>query len=182
MANKNPTEISLMKGVACKLDDNTMFTLGYFVHTEHITDPVTGNEKTNRAASEYVYVGRIDKISDVESEIAELSKDENRIKNWTWKGLPKYNAVVYDKDCSNMRGAKWLKMRIKKIVDWPTFCKVIDGWNELKQAYNDNAKYVSADYVADDGTTVANLKEAKEQLLNLVGQNIIHKCVLKSQI
>lgn len=172
MANKNPTEISLMKGISTKLDNDTMFTLGYFVHTE---------EKA-REKSEYVYVGRIDKIKDVEAEIAELAKDENCVKNWSWKGLPKYDAVVYDKDCTNKRGSKWLKMRIKKIVDWPTFCKVVDGWKELKQAYNENAKYVSEDYTADDGTKIANLKEAKDDLLKLVGQSVIHKCVLKSQL
>ena len=47
MANKNATEISLMKGLTVKLDNDTVFTLGYFVHTE---------EKA-RDKSEYLYLG-----------------------------------------------------------------------------------------------------------------------------
>lgn len=172
MANKNPTEISLMKGVSVKLDNDTLFTLGYFVHTEEHA----------RDKSEYLYVGRIDKIADLEAEVADLATDAKKLQKWTWKGLPKYQSVVYDVDDTNARGSRWLKMRIKKAVDWPTFCKVVDGWKELKKAYNDNAKYVSEDYVADDGTKIANLKEAQDGLLKLVGQSVMHKCILKSQL
>ena len=48
MANKNPTEISLMKGLSVKLDADTLFTLAYLVHTEpHARDK-----------SEYLFLGR----------------------------------------------------------------------------------------------------------------------------
>lgn len=182
MACKNSTEIGLMKGVSTMLDPDTIFTLGYFVHTEHMTDPITGREKTNRAASEYVYVGRIDKLSDLKAEVAEMASDAKCTELWTWKGLPKYKSVIYDIGNTNARGAKWLNMRIKKAVDWDMFCKIVDGWKETKKAFNANAKYISTDYVADDGTVIPNLKEAKDVLLSKVGQSIKHRITLKCEI
>lgn len=173
MANKNSTEISLMKGVSTKLNNDTLFTLGYFVHTEEHA----------RDKSEYVYVGRIDKIKDLEAEIKDLGTDAKKLNKWIWKGLPNYNSVVYDKHDTNDRGSKWLNMKLKKAVDWDMFCKIIDGWKEAKKAFNDNAKYVSTDYTSDDNTVkLTNLKESKSELLNLVGHSVIHKCALKSQM
>lgn len=172
MANKNSTEISLMKGVSVKLDADTILTLGYFVHTE----------PKARDKSDYVYSGRIDKISDIEAEITEMNLDEHKLEKWTWKGLPNYEAVVYDDFDTKSRGAKWLKTRLNKVVDWETFVKVIDGWKASKNTFNANAKYVSTDYIADDGTKIENLKEAKDILLSKVGQTITHRCLLKNQI
>lgn len=173
MANKCETEISLMKGVSVKLDQDTVFTLGYFVHTEEHA----------RDKSEYVYVGRVDKAKDLEAEIQDLLIDANRVQKWTWKGLPKYKSVVYDVDDTNARGARWLKMRLKKAVDWDMFCKVLDGWKESKKAFNDNAKYASSSYQTLDGAVkIENLKESKDQLLKLAGSSVVHKCMLKSQM
>jgi exopolysaccharide biosynthesis predicted pyruvyltransferase EpsI len=169
MANKNPTEISLMKGITVKLTEDIVFTLGYFVHTE---------EKA-RAKSEYLYVGRVDKLADLQAEANDLNTDAKKLLKWTWKGLPKYESVVYDNDDLNSRGSRWLQSKIKKIVDWETFCKVVDGWKEQKNTFNDNAKYVVEDYTSDDGTKIQNLKDAKDILPNLVGQSLIHSCVLK---
>lgn len=169
MANKNPTEISLMKGITVKLSEDIVFTLGYLVHTE---------EKA-RDKSEYLYVGRIDKLSDLQAEANDLKSDAKRLLKWTWKGLPKYTSVVYDNDDLNSRGSRWLESKIKKVVDWETFCKIVDGWKELKGVFNDNAKYAVEDYTADDGTKIKNLKDAKDVLLTLVGQSVFHACVPK---
>lgn len=182
MANKDSTEIALVKGVATMLNADTIFTLGYFVHTEHALDPATGREKTNRNASEYVYVGRIDKLSDLKNEIAEMASDAKCTQLWTWKGLSNYASVTYDVSNTNARGAKWLNMRIKKAVDWDMFCKIVDGWKETKKAFNANARYVSVDYVADDGTLIPNLKEAKDILIAKVGQSIKHRITLKCEL
>lgn len=169
MANKNPTEISLMKGITVKLSDELVFTLGYFVHTE---------EKA-RNKSEYLYVGRVDKLADLQAEANDLSSDAKKLLKWTWKGLPKYASVVYDNDDLNSRGSRWLNSKIKKVVDWETFCKIVDGWKEQKNTFNDNAKYVVEDYTSDDGTKIKNLKETKDELQKLVGQSLIHSCLLK---
>jgi hypothetical protein len=169
MANKNPTEISLMKGITVKLSDELVFTLGYFVHTE---------EKA-RDKSEYLYVGRVDKLADLQAEANDLNSDAKKLLKWTWKGLPKYASVVYDNDDLNSRGSRWLNSKIKKVVDWETFCKIVDGWKEQKNVFNANAKYVTEDYTSEDGTKIKNLKEAKDELLKLVGQYLIHKCTLK---
>ena len=172
MANKNSTEITLMKGVSAKLDADTIFTLGYFVHTE----------PKARDKSEYVYVGRIDKVADLEAEIAEMNKDENKLAKWTWKGLPNYQSIVYDVSDTNARGAKWLKTRMNKAVDWETFCKIVDGWKANKNEYSPNAKYVSENYMSDDGTEIGNIKESQAILISKVGQSITHRCPLKSQL
>lgn len=172
MANKTSTEISLMKGVSVKLDADTVLTLGYFVHTE----------KHARDKSEYLYCGRIDKIVDLQAEADDLATDAKRTANWTWKNLPKYDAVVYDKDCTNARGSRWLNSKIKKAVEWDEFLKTIDGWQERKQAFNDNATYASKDYVASNGVKIADLHIAKDELLKLTGQTISHSCILKSQM
>ena len=172
MACKSESEISLFKGVATMLDPDTIFTLAYFVHTE----------AKMRDKSEYIYVGRIDKVNDLKAEIADMATDAKKLDYWKWKALSNYEFVSYDGNETNARGAKWLSMRIKKAVDWDTFCKILDGWKETKQAYSDNAKYASVDYVTEDGTVIPNLKEAKDTLLKLVGQSVSHKVVLKRQL
>lgn len=172
MACKSESEIALFKGVATMLDPDTIFTLAYFIHTE----------RGNSAKSEYVYIGRIDKVTDLKNEIADMASDAKRVGKWSWKALPNYETVQYAGDDSNARGAKWLNMRIKKAVSWDMFCKILDGWKESKQAYSENAKYASIDYVTEDGTVIPNLKEAKDTLLKLAGQSISHKVMLKRQI
>lgn len=172
MANKNSTEISLMKGLSVKLNDDTLLTLAYFVHTEpHARDK-----------SEYLFLGRVDKTADLQAEADEMLKPENKLKSWTWKGLQKYDAVVYDKDSTNGRGSRWLSGKIRKAVDWDQFLKIIDGWNEKKQAYNDNAKYAAEDYVTSDGLQIADIRKAKDELVKLAGKTIIHNCFLKSRL
>jgi len=172
MANKSPTEICLMKGVAVKLDADVVFTLGYLVHTE----------EHNRAKSEYLYAGRIDKTADILAEAENMNTDANKLSKWQWKGLQNYTSVVYDKDDTNARGSRWHKGKIKKAVEWDQFLKIIDGWNDKKQAYNSNAKYATENYVADDGTEIKDLHEAKDVLLKLVGKTIQCKLTLKSMI
>ena len=166
-----PTEISLMKGISVKLDADTLFTLGYFVHTEEHA----------RDKSEYLYLGRVDKTADLQAEAEELATDAKKLTNWTWKGLPKYDAVVYDKDTTCGRGSRWLKSKMNKAVEWDQFLKVVDGWNEKKQAYNDNAKYAAEDYIADDGTKIADIRKSKDELLKLVGKTLVHNCIMKSR-
>lgn len=172
MANKNPTEISLMKGLSVKLDNDMLFTLAYLVHTE----------KGARDKSEYLFLGRVDKTADLQAEADEMLKPENKLNQWTWKGLPKYDAVVYDKDSTNARGGRWILSKIRKAVEWDEFLKIVDGWNEKKQAYNDNAKYAVENYVTEDGLQIADIRKAKDELVKLAGKTISHSCFLKSRL
>lgn len=172
MANKNATEISLMKGVSVKLNDDILFTVAYLVHTE----------PKARDKSEYLFSGRIDKAADLQAEADEMLKPENRLKPWTWKGLQKYDAVVYDKDSSNARGGRWLASKIKKAVTWDQFLKIADGWNEAKKTFNSNAKYAVDNYVTSSGVQIPDLKAAKDQLIKLVGQAIVHVRELKRHV
>ena len=172
MANRSPTEITLMKGVSVKLDKGLLFTLAYFVHTE----------KGHRDQSEYLYAGRIDKAEDLAKEAEELNSDQQKLKNWTWPGLPKYDCVEYNKFYTNGNGSKWYKNKIRKAVDWPTFLKIASGWQESKKAYNDNAKYPLDDYLTEDGVQIKNLSEAKAILETLAGKTVLHKNIMKSQL
>lgn len=162
MANINSNEVSLMKGVCCKLNDEVCLTLGFFAHTE----------KQARDKSEYFYFGRVDKITDLEAEANEITSGANAIKTWSWPNMEKYNAVVYNNDNTQRSGGNWYKNKLKKIVSFEQFVKILDGWKESKKTYNDNAKYVSTNYVAVDGTKIADLKTAKDDLIKLVGKTI----------
>lgn len=171
MACISETEIALMKGVSTMLDENTVLTLGYFIHTE----------KRNRAKSEYLYLGRIDTVENLKAEIADMTTDEKKLDKWIWNGLPNYKSVCYDKFNDNAHGYKWISTRLKKAVSWEKFCMILDGWKETKQKYNANAKYASVDYVAEDGTVIHDLKTAKELLVSKAGQFIKHRILLKCQ-
>lgn len=161
-----------MKGVCCKLNDEVCLTLGFFAHTE----------KQARDKSEYIYFGRIDKIADLEAEANDMTAGENAIKTWSWPNLEKYTSVVYNNDGTQRSGGNWYKNKLKKIVSFEQFVKILDGWKESKKTYNDNAKYDSIDYVASDGTKIADLKTCKDELIKLVGKTIIHHMIkIKSQ-
>lgn len=164
MANINSNEISLMKGVCCKLNDEVCLTLGFFAHTE----------KQARDKAEYFYFGRVDKIADLEAESNNMTSGDNAIKTWSWPNMEKYNAVVYDNNNTQRAGGNWYKNKLKKIVSYEQFVKILDGWKESKKAYNTNAKYVSTDYTVSDGTKIVDLKTAKDDLIKLVGKTISH--------
>lgn len=164
MANKNSNEVSLMKGVSCKLDDDTCLTLVFFAHTEsHARDK-----------SEYFYAGRIDKISDLENEVKTMLLDENRVKLWSFPGLKKYSSIVYDHDDKNAKGATWYNNKLKKLVSWDDFVKIVNGYKATRKTYNENAKYVIKNYVSTNGVKIDDITADKSKLIALVGQQIFH--------
>ena len=176
MANLNPTEISLMKGLATKLDEGLLFLLAYMVHTEKKT-------LTTPAKSEYLYVGRILKQEDLEKEILELNADENKLNPWKWPGLEKYDSIVYAKFNTNGNGSKWYKNKLNKLVDWPTFSKIVNGYKDKTGEFNNNAKYCIEDYETSDGSVkIKNILEEKDLLKTLEGKTIIHKMMLKRSV
>lgn len=160
----NSTEVSLMKGVCCKLNDDTCLTLCFLAHTE----------KGARDKSEYFYYGRIDKIEDLRAEAEHMLDGDNRVKHWTLPNLTKYDAVVYDEDSLNSRGGNWYKCKLDKMVNFDMFIKILDGWKATKKTFNSNAKYASTDYIVSDGSVISDLKTSKDQLIGLVGKTIIH--------
>ena len=171
MASKTPTEIELLKGFTTKLNDDTALTLAYLVHTE----------KGNRFNSDYIYSFRVDKIADLEAEADEMDKNENKVNKWTWKGLPKYDAVVYDKSDLNSRGAKWLRMKIKKAVSFEEAVKMIDGWQAYKKAFNKNSTYKPGPYRCED-IFVEDLRKADPVVLaSYVGKVFFSAALLKCQ-
>lgn len=171
MASKTPTEIELLKGFTTKLNDDTVLTLAYLVHTE----------KGNRFNSDYVYSFRVDKLADLEAEANEMDKNENKVNKWTWKGLSKYDAVVYDKSDLNSRGAKWLRTKIKKAVSFDEAIKMIDGWQSFKKAFNKNSTYKPGPYICED-IIVEDLRKADPSVLaSYVGKVFFSAALLKCQ-
>lgn len=171
MASKTPTEIELLKGFITKLDDDTVLTLAYLVHTE----------KGNRFNSDYIYSFRVDKLADLEAEANEMDKNENKVNKWTWKGLPKYDAVVYDKSDLNSRGAKWLRTKIKKAVPFDEAIKMIDGWQSFKKAFNKNSTYKPGPYICED-IIIEDLRKADPSVLaSYAGKVFFSAALLKCQ-
>lgn len=171
MASLTPTEITLFKGFTTKLNEETCLTLVYLVHTE----------KGNRFNSEYIYSFRVDKIKDLEAEANSLNENENKVNKWTWKGLPKYDALVYDKSDLNSRGYKWFTSKLKKIVPFETAIKIIDGYQPAKDAFNKNVAYKAGPYVCED-IIVEDLRTADPDVLaSYVGKVFFHNALLKCQ-
>lgn len=171
MASKTPTEIELLKGFTTKLNDDTVLTLAYLVHTE----------KGNRFNSDYIYSFRVDKLADLEAEANEMDKNENKVNKWTWKGLPKYDAVVYDKSDLNSRGAKWLRTKIKKAVPFDEAIKMIDGWQGFKKAFNKNSTYKPGPYICED-IIIEDLRKADPSVLaSYTGKVFFSAALLKCQ-
>ena len=170
--NKTETEAHLWKGVMTKLDDDTVATLVYITHTD----------ERGMKYSDYVYALRVDKLSDLKAEVAEMNKMENRVKKWVWKGLPKYESIVYSKDDLNGRGARWFNVKIKKLVEWDMFVNLINGMTRDRSGENKNATYAIGNYVSLDGNTIIqDIRESKETLLKNIGNTFTCHVPLKCQ-
>lgn len=181
MANISPNEISICKACSCKLNPDTICFLTYFVHTETFTDKFTGKQRQARDKSVYTYIGRVEKIKDLENEITDM---KNRpTEKWVWPNMdPRFTTVSYDGNDTNKRGAKWYSDKLKKSVDWPTFCKILNGFKPAHGEYCDVAKYPINDYQVSDGTIISDITANPEALIALAGKTFEHRCVMKSQI
>ena len=137
--------MAILKATSVKLDNDTLMILSFMYHTE-ATAGENGRMKTDRSKSQYRYEGRIVKIADLQNEITEMEAKPTEA--WKWPNLIDWRCS-YDEDATNARGAKWLKARIKKAVDWPTGEKILNGWKASKNDYSDSRKYDLAEYVSD---------------------------------
>lgn len=172
-------EMGILKGLAIKLDDTTALIVTMQYHTEK-------NErgKTDRSKSRYRWLARVQKIETINEAIKNMKSDANRLNPWKWPNDPSWDGQIVYTDSGNLAGANWLRMKMKKLVDWDLGQKMLNGWKRTLEAkgedpYNLKAKYDIEGYQAEDGTIV-NL-DNKEALLKLVGQNLVKEQQMKSK-
>lgn len=164
-------EMAILKAVTIKLDDNTRLIATLQYHTER-----DDAGKIIHAKSRYRWLARVDTVENINKCIAEYKLDENKLKPWRWPNDPSWDGeILYDKSTTLGSAAKWLRLRLKKEVDYDFGIKCLDGWQKTKNAYNVTAAYDTEDYIATDGSTVS-LKD-KAALLSRVGQNFVKNVV-----
>lgn len=175
MSNMKPDEMSILKCVSMKLDDNTamLVTLQY-----HVEKNDAG--KNDRAKSRYRYLVRINTIDAIKNAIADFKKDENKNNKWMWPNDPSWDGCICTKDSINAVAAEWLRMKLHKLVDFDTGIKLLNGWKKTKNEYNVKAKYDITGYTTEAGETI-DLTD-KDALLKLVGQNLVKEVVLKTKV
>ena len=162
-------EVSILKSLMIRLDDNTAFVVTYQYHTER-------NEygKVDRSKSKYRWFARVFKIDNLINKIKWLCEDANRLNKFKWPNdpWPWYTCAKYPENYSI---ASWLSTKYKKIYSWEDGQKILNGW-ETKTAnreggYNTSAKYEIDDYLDESGNIVS--LSDKNALMKRVGQNLI---------
>ena len=151
-----PDEMAILKVVSAKVDDDTLMLLALMYHTEpqtgdNIVLNPNGKPPIDRSKSWYKFIGRTAKISDLNAEIA-YAKD-HPTETWSWPSFPGY--VIAGKEPSRLSdAARWLSLKIKKAVDWPTAEKIFKGWKRSTDDYKDSRKYDTTGYTTDDGKSL----------------------------
>ena len=175
-----PKEIAISKAISVKLDPDTIAIIAHVYHTgNHKVDP---NDK-----SWYKYIGRVVKIADLEAEIAEKNKAENRLNPWKWNcsEWPTDWYFGYDNGNDQAKEVKWLKMKIKKALDWETYLRhAVTGIKKIastgKEKYYPTAKYEIDDYTDSNGLhfSINN----KDELLKRINQTFFKNISLKRDL
>lgn len=170
-----PDEMGLLKGLAIKLADDValLVTLQYTADRKD-----TG--KTVRGTSRYRYLCRVTKVSDLNDQIREMKLDQNQLNRWKWPDDPSWDGYIFRKHSTSSEIADFLRMKVKKMVDWDLGMKILDGFVKCKNEFNPTSKYETEGYLDPDGNVVS-LKD-KDALLKLVGKNIVKELKLKRDL
>lgn len=166
MSNMRPDEMSILKAVSIKLDDETVFINTLQYHTE----------KGDRSKSRYRWLGRVQKIDVIKSKITELRQDANRLNPWKWPDDPSWDGKIMYTDSDNLHASMWLRSKLMKVVDWDLGQKLLNGYDKKHNSYNESKKYDMTAYNTASGTVDLTDKEA---LKKLVGQNLWKEVVKK---
>ena len=121
-------EIEILRAVSARLDPDTLFVMTYQYHTEKDpTDP--HNRRTIKNVSRYRFLGRVEKIGDLEAKMAEFRKTENRMNPWKWPDDPSWDGkILYSKNSSNMTRSNWIRLKISKALDWNDALLALNGF------------------------------------------------------
>lgn len=173
-------EVAISKCCSVKLDDETIAIIGLFYHT--------ANRRENpEDTSWYQYEVRVEKIAELEQTINDMMLLENRLKPWRWTN-PTWNSkwiIGYDKSNDQYKGAKFLKSKLRKILSWDDYLKLVtEGTKVLKDGKTKTyatAKYECDGYEDIDGNTNLSITD-KQTLLNHVGKSMWKRLILKRDI
>lgn len=125
-----PDEMEILRAVSAKLDDDTLFVMTYQYHTEKDPDDPKGR-KTIKAKSRYRFLGRIEKIADLEAKMAELRRDENRLSPWIWPDDPGWDGrILYSKDSTNAGRSNWIRLKLAKSLEWEDALALMAGFKK----------------------------------------------------
>lgn len=138
--NSETKKVTILKTVSVDLGDDQVGIVTYVYHTD----------KQVKSNSFYTYFGWVDTRKNIEARIAEMTKDENALKNWTMDSeISKDWVLWYDRACTNTKGANWMKARLNKILDWDQYVELIKFGRKYTQngicKESDSSKY---DYTA----------------------------------
>lgn len=173
-------EVAISKCCSVKLDDETIAIIGLFYHT-------ADRKENPDDKSWYRYEVRVEKIKNLEDTINDMMVLENRLKPWRWTN-PTWNDewfMGYDKSNDQYKGAKFLKMKIRKMLSWDAYIKLVT--EGVKMLGNGTVKtYPTAKYECDgyediDGITGLSITD-KQTLLDHVGKPMWKKLVLKRDL
>jgi hypothetical protein len=175
------------------LDKDTIFVLTYQYHTEKDQTEPSG-QKNDRSKSRYRMLGRIMKKADMEEAVYRMHSDENALKPWIWPDDPSWNGrILYMYDSNQKAFSNWLRLKIKKAVDWDSALKILQGYKKDSRArfakstpesekyvrLNPNSAYIVKGYTCSDGDVI-DITD-RETLLKKVGQNVWFEIPLRSQ-
>lgn len=162
--------------ISVKLDDDTIAMVGLLYHT---ADKKENPDDT----SWYMYEGRTAKIKDLEAEIAAMKSLEHRLDPWRWPDprWPEDWFMGYDDGDNNMKGQRFLTMKLKKALSWEAYLDlVLNGvktlGNGTKKAYP-SGRYETKAYTDQDGQ-IFDITD-KDALLARVGKCFSKKMPLK---
>ena len=169
-------EIAVSKCVSVKLSDDTVALVAHMYHT-------ADRSQNPNDESFYMYEGRVAKIADIEAEIAQMKSFDYRLKLWKWPDptWPTDWFMGYDGDNNQMKGQRFLKMKLKKMLKWEDYVLLVTkGIKTLgtgkKKAYP-SGKYETEGYTDQDGKTFSILD--REALLARCGKCFTKKMPLK---
>ena len=173
MSMMKPDEMQIVKCVSMKVSDNIALLVTWQYHTEK-----TDQGKVDRDKSTYRWLARVEKIEDIKKRIADMKSDAKRLEPWTWPDDPSWKGKIFTKDSTNAVGASWLETKLKKLEDWESGLKHLNGFKKCLNDYKPSAKYELEGYLDPDGNEVSLTD--REALLKLVGKNL-YKPVLKKE-
>ena len=173
-------EIAISKAVSVKLDDSTVAIIAHIYHTaDKSANP---DDK-----SWYKYAGKVIRIDDAEAEVALKSSPAERLKTWTWKCPAWPEDMFFGYDGSNLQDkeAKWLRMRLKKALDWDSYVRLVrDGIRRIARSNCEkefpSGRYETDGYIDTDGKTFSIIDQ--DALKARLGKVFWKDCILKRDL
>lgn len=174
-------EVEICKSTSVKLNDDTLFILAYVLHTADKEMKKSGDK------SFYRYEGRVVKIADLETEIANFKDDSVSQQPWKWGNpIADWNKdwfVSHNHDQRNAAAAKWFSKKLKAHISWEDFLKLAnEGIKKTAKGFRQSecSKLDLVGYETSDGEKFDIT--SPEELLKHVGKWFSKRVVLKRDL